>query len=163
MLGKLRQGVGGTYFINVRQVLEKLAIHQTTIMLKSDQIFFEMEAKLGHQCDLCSFNMNDDSLSIFEELEILEDSIPNSVKETLVYIAGYVAFKTDAKSSEDTFIYYERFGKFTNELSRGKLRIPKDTLCQFTFFACVIRRSENTSLPHILGKCSQMSDRLLSF
>ena len=104
MFGKLRRGVGGTYFINVRQVLEKLAIHQTTIMLKSDQIFFEMEAKLGHQCDLCSFNMNDDSLTIFEELEILEDSIPNSVKETLVYIAGYVAFKTDAKSNEDTFI-----------------------------------------------------------
>ena len=97
-----------------------------------------MEAKLGHQCDLCSFNMNDDSLTIFEELEILEDSISNSVKETLVYIAGYVAFKTDAKSSEDTFIYYERFGKFTNELSRGKLRIPNDTLCQFTFFACVL-------------------------
>ena len=97
-----------------------------------------MEAKLGHQCDLWSFNINDDSLTIFEELEILEDSIPNSVKETLVYIAGYVAFKTDAKSSEDTFIYYERFGKFTNELSRGKLRIPNDTLCQFTFFACVL-------------------------
>ena len=52
MFGKLRQGVGGTYFINVRQVLENLAIHQTTIMLKSDQIFFEMEAKLGHQRSL---------------------------------------------------------------------------------------------------------------
>ena len=108
--------------------------------------------------------MNDDSLTIFEELVILEDSILNSVKETLVYIAGCVAFKTDAQSSEDTFIYYERFGKFTNELSRGKLRIPNDTLCQFTFFCmCVIRRSEDTSLPHILGKSSQMSDRLLSF
>ena len=33
MQGKLRQGIGGTYFINVRQVLEKLTIHQTTIML----------------------------------------------------------------------------------------------------------------------------------
>ena len=46
--------------------------------------------------------------------------------------------KTEAESSEDTFIYYERFGKFTKELSRGKLRIKKDTFCKFTFIACVL-------------------------
>ena len=91
-----------------------------------------MEAKLDYQSDICIFNMSDDSLTIFEELEIL-NSIPNSVEETFLYIAGYVSFTTEAESSEDTFIYYESFGKFTNELSRCKLRIPNDTMCQFPF------------------------------
>ena len=89
--------------------------------------------------------MSDDSLTIFEELEIL-DSIPNSVKETFIYIAGYVAFTTEAESSEDTFIYYESFCKFTNELSRCKLRIPYDTMCQFTFFEYVLLLEEKTQV-----------------
>ena len=80
--------------------------------------------------------MRDDALSL--RVGNHRRQHPDSVKETLVYIAGYVAFKTEADSSEDTFIYYERFGKFTNELIRSKLRIPNDTLCQFTFVACVL-------------------------
>ena len=37
-----------------------------------------------------------------------------------------------------TFSYFSEFGDFTNEMSRGGLAKPTDTLCQFVFFAYII-------------------------
>ena len=50
--GKLRQGSGGTYFITVQQVLEKVAISKTKLMLQLDpnsEVFQSTEA--GHHCE----------------------------------------------------------------------------------------------------------------
>ena len=39
---------------------------------------------------------------------------------------------------DGTFNYFSKFGDFTNEMSRGGLAKPTDTLCQFVFFAYII-------------------------
>ena len=67
----------------------------------------------------------------FDELEQLEDSLPDTTKQSLLYIAGYVTRK-DEPSEEDSFIYYEKHGHFQKELDRGKLTKAHDKAAQWT-------------------------------
>ena len=39
---------------------------------------------------------------------------------------------------DGTFNYSSKFGDFTDEMNRGGLVKPTDTLCQFVFFAYII-------------------------
>ena len=90
----------------------------------------------GHSCECCQFLMGDHTIDVFDNLAELEISLPTDVKETLVYIAGYIIHKE--MLVDDTFNYFSKFGDFTNEMSRGGLAKPTDTLCQFVFFAYII-------------------------
>ena len=136
MFGKIRQGSGGTYFINVQQVLEKLSIHKTKLLLnlKVDVASFNVES--GHSCEKCKFLMDENAIDVFDNLEALEKSLPVEVKETLVYISGYLIHKDPPL--EGTFEYFTKFGNFTNEMNRGKLAMPNDSVCQFVFFAYIL-------------------------
>ena len=58
VFGKLRQGSGGTYFISVQQVLEKLNIQKTSLLLGLGDTN-ELPESFGHECDRCGFETNE--------------------------------------------------------------------------------------------------------
>ena len=93
MFGKLREAFGGTYFINVQQVLEKLSIHKTKLLLTLNVDVSSFNYLSGHSSANCKFLMGDNAIDVFDNLPKLEMSLPIDVKETLVYIAGYVIHK----------------------------------------------------------------------
>ena len=140
--GKLRQGSGGTYFLNVQQVMEKLDIAKTRLLLKLNADVSNFNVDVGHECDLCKFLMDDKSSETFDHLLFLEDEIDEGTKMSLVHMAGYVTRKDPEKSEEELFttttFYYQKYGKFTESLDRGGLNIPTDNACQWTFFCFVM-------------------------
>ena len=127
MFGKPRQGSGGTYFIAVQQVLEKMSIHKAKLLLHLKVDVASFDTLSGHLCENCKFVMDNNSIEVLDNLPTLEISLPIDVKETLVYIAGYMVRKDESK--DGAFIYFEKFGDFTEELSRGWLAKPNDTSC----------------------------------
>jgi hypothetical protein len=132
---KLRQGSGGTYFVTVQQILEKVAIHKTKLLLKLDcDMNFNVES--GHSCDKCSYLANEKVCDVLDNLHQMENSIPPDTKNALVYIAGYITRKDECE--DDTNYYYQRYGSFTDEINRGGLKLPGDSICQWTFFSYVI-------------------------
>ena len=140
--GKLRQGSGGTYFITVQQILEKLVIKKTSILLSLDINPSELNFEPGHECTLCGYLLDEEGSEIFDNLPELEDSIPLETKMSLVYITGYVTRK-DKELDEDllfnqTTFYHQKYGSYTDRLDRGGLNIPSDCACQWSFFSFVI-------------------------
>ena len=90
---KLRQGSGGTYFISVQQVIEKVRIKQSSLLLSLNVNIDEFNVESGHECMSCSYLLCEEGSEIFDNLEELELSIPLETKMSLVYIAGYVTRK----------------------------------------------------------------------
>ena len=92
--GKLRQGSGGTDFINVQQCIEKLHIKQTSLLLNQNVNIDKFDVNPGHQCTSCDFKLCEERSEIFDNLESLEPPLPNEIKMALVYIAGYITKKS---------------------------------------------------------------------
>ena len=132
--GKLRQGCGGTYLLTVQQILEKLSINQASLLLKLDVEIEEFSVHSGHQCFSCVYKFSEEDSEIFDGLADLEIFIPEDVKMSLVYIAGYVTRNDNAISEGEllshTFLYYEKYGHYTKSLDRGGLKVPTDETCQ---------------------------------
>lgn len=148
--GKLRQGSGGTYFISVQQVLEKLHIKQSSLLISLHIDVNEFNVESGHQCSSCTYLLCEEGAEVFDNLTDLESSIPLETKMSLVYIAGYITRK-DADLSENemleqTTFYHQKYGKFTNELDRGGLNIPSDCCCQWTFFCFILFNTVKTKV-----------------
>ena len=74
MFGKLKEGSGGTYFINVQQVLEKLSIHKTKLLLTLNVDVSSLNYLSGHSCANCKFLMGDNAIDVFDNLPKLEMS-----------------------------------------------------------------------------------------
>ena len=91
--GKLRQGSGGTYFISVQQVIEKLHIKQSSLLLSLNVNIEDFNVEFEHQCPACSYVLCEEGSEIFDNLSELEQSISLETKMSLVYIAGYVTRK----------------------------------------------------------------------
>ena len=53
-----------------------------------------------------------------------------------VYIAGYIC--RNDNESDDTKLYFKKFGSFTESINRGGLHIPNDNVCQFCIFSDII-------------------------
>ena len=142
--GKLRQGSGGTYFITVQQIIEKVNIKRASLLLSLEDIS-DLKGLEGHKCDSCDFQLDEEGVEIFDNLSELENSINLDTKMSLVYIAGYVTRKDDALSESDmlevTMFYVEKYGEVLKELDRGGLKYPTDTACQWTFFCYSIFQS----------------------
>ena len=66
--GKLIQGCGGTYFINVQQISEKLSIGNAKLALHEGIDVSNLEVPAGHACELCSFRMTASELEVLERL-----------------------------------------------------------------------------------------------
>ena len=61
---------------------------------------------------------------------------------SLFHIAGYVTCKDESEGEEDllneTMFYATKYGNYTDGLNRGKLKIPVDRCCQWTFFCFIL-------------------------
>uniref|UniRef100_T2M5R2 TRAF-interacting protein n=1 Tax=Hydra vulgaris TaxID=6087 RepID=T2M5R2_HYDVU len=88
--GKLRQGSGGAYFINVQQIIEKLHINHTSLLLSLNIDIDSFDFSSGHECASCTYVLCEAGIEIFDNLEKLELSISDTTKMSLIYIAGYM-------------------------------------------------------------------------
>ena len=130
--GKLRLGSGGTYFITVQQILEKVSINKTKLLLTLN-CSLEDFIEAGHKCPKSAFLPTDKVCDVFDKLYDLEKSLDHDTKSALVHIAGYVV-RHDDENVDGTKFYFKNFGSFTSYLNRGKLNIPGDSACQWVFF-----------------------------
>lgn len=139
---KLRQGSGGTYFITVQQILEKLNIKKASIFLSTNGDVEQIDTFSGHLCPNCSFVLDENSTETFDNLEELENHVTVETKMALVYISGYVTRNDLLMSDDDLFhvttFYHQKFGNYIDELDRGSLNIPSDTAVQWSIFCFVM-------------------------
>ena len=70
--------------ITVQQVLEKLYIHKTKLLLNLNVDVASFNVLSGHSCECCQFLMGDHTIDVFDNLPRLEISLPTDVKETLI-------------------------------------------------------------------------------
>ena len=71
MFGKLRQGSGGTYFITVQQVLEKVCIYKAKFLLQLCADITDL-IDCGHACAKCGYLPNEDICEMLSKLPELE-------------------------------------------------------------------------------------------
>ena len=161
---KLRQGLGGTYFITVQQILEKVNMKKTSLLLSLNADVNTLDTPSGHQCSSCHYNLDEDGIEIFDNLETLENSLAIDTKMGLVHIAGYVTRNDPDTSEEELFdvttFYYEKSGGYTEQLDRGQLNIPTDcavqwSLFSFIIFQCVKDSVCRSSLSKIFSRISE--------
>ena len=88
--GKLRQGSGGTCFITVQQIIEKVNISKASLLLSANVNVDSFNIKSGHSCFNCSFLLDENFAEIFDGLPELESSVPEDTKMVVVYTAGYI-------------------------------------------------------------------------
>ena len=122
--------------------MEKVRIKNASLLLKSGVDLDKLSVQSGHKCASCLYKLSEEDEEIFDGLPDLEEFIPIDVKMSLVHIAGYVT-RNDAQLSEKdlldhTTFYYQKFGRFTQFLDRGGLKIPTDRSCQWVFFCFVL-------------------------
>jgi len=134
--GKLRQGSGGVYFISAQQAVQKMHIYHAKLLLRFDADFSDCSEH--HNCVGCSRKLTEAESEIFDMLDDLEVSMKEDSKMGCVYVAGYIVHKTEIDHSEDTFEYFDMYGRYLKELNRGGLKIPGDTLCQWVFFCYIL-------------------------
>ena len=161
---KLRQGSGGTYFITVQQISEKVNMKKTSLLLSLNADVDTLDTPSGHQCSSCNYNLAGDGIEIFDNLETLENSLAINTKRGLAHTAGYVTPNDTDISEEELFgvttFYYEKFGGYTEQLDRGQLNIPTDFAIQWSFFSfimlqCVKDSVYRSSLPKIFSRISK--------
>ena len=79
MFGKLRQGSGGTYFITVQQVLEKVCIYKAKLLLQLRVDITDL-IDCGHACAKCGYLPNEDICEMLSKLPELEKILPSDYK-----------------------------------------------------------------------------------
>ena len=138
--GSLRQGSGGTYFITVQNVLEKLHIEKTRLLLHLNVDISELNVDAGHDCLNCGYLLHEEACHVFDTLPHLETKISTDVKMSLVYIARYVT-RNDDPVSDDAQFYFHNFGLFLKTMDWGGLNIPTDSYCQWAIFCYIMFNS----------------------
>ena len=128
---KLVQGSGGTYFITVQQILEKVVIRNTKLLL---QIGNEIDSLSCNSYSKCGFLLNESICEIIKNLPDLQKSLTKTVLMSLIYIAGYVEKKDD---NCDSYVYATEYGNYLHELSREELNVPGDTIDQFAIYGYI--------------------------
>ncbi|XP_065650888.1 uncharacterized protein LOC136079096 [Hydra vulgaris] len=134
---KFRQGSGGTYFITVQNVFEKLNIEKAKLLLELKVDVSDYTTDIEHLCQKCDYVRSEESCDIINQLPELEPSLPLRTKMTLFYIAGYVTRKDDVSENElltDTGFYFQLYGGYTKTMDRGGLSVPLDCCVQWFFF-----------------------------
>ena len=82
--------------------------------------------------------LNEEECEHFDELAVLEMTLEATTLSSIVHIAGFACRKMCGENLEDTRYYYEKYGDFTKDLSRGGLTIPGDKFCQWTAFSYIM-------------------------
>ena len=138
--GKQRQGAGGTYFITVRDIVQKTNIEKTQLALDLDIVSLDT-SDVEHSCSACDRMLSGEECDLFEalsdpdNLSELEKVLDESTKTGLVHISGYVQKKHNVESEHDTFEYFDKYGNYTDHLNRGGLTKPNDSTVQWVFMA----------------------------
>lgn len=158
--GKLRQGSGGAYLITVRQIVEKVRIMQALLALSLQQ-GTDMKFESVHKCTACNYAMNEQQLETFTDLESLEEFVLKPNLMALLYIAGYVTRNDPAEEDSATYFYYEKYGSYLDEMTRGGLKVPTDSAVQWTIFCFIMLQVVKshvcrTSLSNILFTISEI-------
>ena len=146
--GKLRQGSGGSYFITAQQVTEKLRIKQAKLQISLHCDLQISAETVKHQCSNCEYVLDAYASTVFDSLPDLENSVSEEMKVNLAYISGYVTRKLneEGKDYDDTYCYYEKYGRYLASLDRSGLNVPQDSTCQWAIFCCIIFDVIKTSL-----------------
>ena len=97
-----------------------------------------------HHCNDCDFSLDEEGAEVFDNLPGLEERVDEEVLSNMVHIAGYVTRKSE--DVEDTYVYYEKHGTYTQELNRGGLNIPGDNIVQWCIFCYILFGKIKTSL-----------------
>ena len=77
--------------------------------------------------------MTESMCTIFDYLPEFKNHLQMEMKMTFVYIAGCVT-RYENRSSEDTFMYYKKYGHFLSGINRGSLKIPDDSVCECVMY-----------------------------
>ena len=84
--GKLRQGCGGTYFITVQQMLEKVGIAKTKLLLNSDLNIDVFSIFSIHSRDQCGYILDEGKCNILDSFPDLEKKLPSDVTMALIML-----------------------------------------------------------------------------
>ena len=154
---KLRQGSGGTYFIDAKSVIEKVNIQHAKLCLRLD---VEITGIDGHTCNFCEKELTDEEFeyykNLIDALADLEEFVNKETLMAIVYIGGYIQ-KCEKESFDDTLLYYQEYGAYLKSLNRGGLQIPSDNIVQWVIF-CHIFFKEIPS-----GKCRKFHIKMFLF
>ena len=142
---KLRQGSGGTYFINAQSVLEKVKIHHAKLALRLG-VDFDLQSD-QHSCLYCNKNLMPQELEVLDNLFSLEEQLSSDTLNAMVYIGGYLESKTP-KNTEDTSHYYEKYGVYINHINRGRLTIPGDCTVQWIVYCFIFFATSRSEVCH---------------
>ena len=159
LFGKLRQGLGGTCFTSIQQVLEKVTIYHTKLLLKFEKSS-DVLANLGsdHSCPKCKILPIEGISNVIDSSPALCDLLTVDIKMSLVYIVGYII--REDENPDDTFYFYEAYGNFVKDINRGGLTIPGDKVCKwatyyYILFYEVYNDTYRSSLCNLLMKLSK--------
>ena len=144
-ISKFREGSGGTYFISVKKVIEKLKIRQASTILFLDVTTYQMDVNSG---PLCKFTLCEEGCEVFENIPALEDSIPVDTKKSSVYIAGYVTFSSIKWVKLSCCLWQLSITRCMEDMWiiwRG-LKIHADSACQWTFFCYTLFQYLNSKV-----------------
>lgn len=75
-----RQDSGGTYFIYVQQIIEKVNVKQSSLLLSLDVDLQKFNVESGHQYTFCSYLLCKEGSDTFNNLSELQSSIPMETK-----------------------------------------------------------------------------------
>ena len=82
--------------------------------------------------------MKSQSVQFFDNLEALEESVGSDVVAAILYIAGYLQKQAGQTYDNDTMYYYDKFGKYLDQLNRGALVLTQDHLVQWCIYCFVL-------------------------
>lgn len=156
---ELRQGSDSTYFISTQQVMEKVSIKRTKLLLGLNVNIDSLGTLSGHSCDKCGFLLSEEVCNVIDNLPDLEHRLSADTFASLVYIAGYVIRKDERQ--DDTYFLFEKHGSFITDVNRGGLTIPGDSVCQWVIFSYIVFHEVasytcRTSLANVLMVVSEL-------
>ena len=118
------------------QVAEKTKISKAKLHLALHQDSDVASSSPVHHCTDCNFSLDEEAEEVLDNLPSLEENVPEEYLSIMVYIARYIARKSE--DIEDTYVYYDSHGAYTRELNRGGLKIPGDNIVQWCIFCYVL-------------------------
>jgi len=105
------------------------------------------------------FLLTENLCNVIDNMPNLEKTLSMDCIMALVYISGYI-MRNDS-ITEDSHFYFEKYCKFLNEMNRGGLTVPGDSMCQWVIFCYIVFHEVNektcrTSLSNIFMIIAEM-------
>ena len=154
--GKYRQDCGGTNLITCQNIFQKFKIANARKYLRNlTEEEFEFIIKStdgGHRCDDCDMEIN------FDQFYPNDVVLKQNVSESLCYVSGYISSKIpklkEFLEENDSKLFYLADGSLIDQLNRGPLTQPTDSICEFTVecykLFCTIHSIKNVQCRNVL-------------